>query len=136
MENFDTISNDDKDVDLIIDGEKYYKINSKYYYKPNDFLAPIIKNIKDNSSKIKGLLRSSSVFIDTIKSTIPTNIYQAVLTNEQKAKLAKGTIELMSSKKGDLIASLIDPKTKKIISNVNLEKIKLTIREISSGYVL
>ena len=63
MENFDTISNDDKDVDLIIDGEKYYKINSKYYYKPNDFLAPIIKNIKDNSSKIKGLLRSSSVFI-------------------------------------------------------------------------
>ena len=32
MENFDTISNDDKDVDLIIDGEKYYKINRKYYY--------------------------------------------------------------------------------------------------------
>ena len=126
MENFDTISNDDKDVDLIIDGEKYYKINNKYYYKPNDFLAPIIKNIKDNSSKIKSLLRSSPAFIDTISAAVPSDIFQAVLTNEQKAKLAKGTIELMSSNKGYLIANLVDPKTKKIISNVNLEKIKLT----------
>ena len=126
MDNSDTIRIDDKDVDLIIDGEKYYKINNKYYYKPNDFLAPIIKNIKDNSNKIKSLLRSSPAFIDTISAAVPSDIFQAVLTNDQKAKLAKGTIELMSSKKGDLIASLIDPKTKKIISNVNLEKIKLT----------
>lgn len=126
MNNSDTIRIDDKDVDLIIDGEKYYKINNKYYYKPNDFLAPIIKNIKDNSNKIKSLLRSSPAFIDTISAAVPSDIFQAVLTNEQKSKLAKGTIELMSSKKGDLIASLIDPKTKKIISNVNLEKIKLT----------
>ena len=121
MDNSDTIRIDDKDVDLIIDGEKYYKINNKYYYKPNDFLAPIIKNIKDNSSKIKSLLRSSPAFIDTISAAVPSDIFQAVLTNEQKAKLAKGTIELMTSKKGTLIASLIDPKTKKIISNVNLE---------------
>lgn len=71
-------------------------------------------------------MRSTPAFIDTISAAVPSDIFQAVLTNEQKAKLAKGTIELMSSKKGDLIASLIDPKTKKIISNVNLEKIKLT----------
>lgn len=43
MDNSDTIRIDDKDVDLIIDGEKYYKINNKYYYKPNDFWALIIK---------------------------------------------------------------------------------------------
>ena len=30
MDNSDTIRIDDKDVDLIIDGEKYYKINNKY----------------------------------------------------------------------------------------------------------
>ena len=126
MEKHDTFSINDKDVDLVIDGEKYYKINNKYYYKPNDFMAPIIKKIKDNSSKIKGLLRSSPAFIDTIKSTIPSDIYQAILTNEQKSKLAKGSLELMTSNKGDLIASLIDPKTKKIVSSVNLEKIKLT----------
>ena len=29
MDNSDTIRIDDKDVDLIIDGEKYYKINNK-----------------------------------------------------------------------------------------------------------
>ena len=126
MDNSDTVRIDDKDVDLIIDGEKYYKINNKYYYKPNDFLAPIIKNIKDNSSKIKSLLRSSPAFIDTISAAVPSDIFQAVLTNEQKSMLAEGTIELMTSKKGTLIASLIDPETKRIISNVNLEKIKLT----------
>lgn len=126
MENINTISIDDKDVDLIIDGEKYYKISNKYYYKPNDFLVPIIKKIKDNSGKIKRLLYSSPAFIEAIKSSIPSDVYQAVLTNTQKSMLAKGTIELMSSKSGNLIASLIDPKTKKIISNINLEKIKLT----------
>ena len=63
MDNSDTIRIDDKDVDLIIDGEKYYKINNKYYYKPNDFLAPIIKNIKDNSNKIKSLLILFSSFL-------------------------------------------------------------------------
>ncbi len=126
MKNNDTTNIDDKDVELIIDGEKYYRINNKYYYKPNDFLAPIIKKIKDNSSKIKRLLCSSPAFIDTLKSAIPSDIYQAVFTNEQKLMLTEGSIELMTSKNGGLIASLIDPKTRKIISNVNLEKIKLT----------
>ena len=58
-------------------------------------------------------MRSTPAFIDTISAAVPSDIFQAVLTNEQKAKLAKGTIELMTSKKGTLIASLIDPKTKK-----------------------
>jgi hypothetical protein len=61
-----------------------------------------------------------------IKSSVPKDIYQAILTSEQKKKLTNGKIELMTSKKGDLIANLINPKTKKIIGNVNLEKIKMS----------
>lgn len=117
---------DDNDVELSIDGVKYYKISDKYYYKSNDFLTPIIRKIKDNSNKIKEMLRSTPAFIDIIKSSIPKDIYQAVLTNKQKQKLAKGTIELMTSSKGDLIATLVNPDTKKIVSNIRLEKIKLT----------
>jgi len=126
MEKKDSFSIDDKDTELILDGEEYYKIGSKYYFKPNDFLAPIFKKINENSSKIKGLLRSSPALIETIKAAVPKDIYQAVLSNEQKVKLAKGTIELMESSKGSLIATIVDPNTKKIISHVNLEKIKLT----------
>ncbi len=126
MDNKDLFSIDNEDVELIVDGEKFYKVDNKYYFKPNDFLVPIFKKISENSSKIKGLLRSYPAFIETIKASIPNDIYQAVLTNEQKIKLAKGSIELMKSKKGNLIATIVDPKTKKIISKVKLEKIKLT----------
>ena len=120
----DTI--DDNNVELIIGGENYYKIGNKYYYKPNDFLLPIVRKIKDNSKRIKELLSSTPTFINAIKSSIPSDVYQAVLTNEQKEKMAKGTIELMTSLKGDLMATLVNHKTKKIIANVRLEKIKLT----------
>ena len=45
MEDKVNINNDD--VELIIDGEKYYKIG-KYYFKPNSFIKPIIERIIDN----------------------------------------------------------------------------------------
>ena len=122
----DAFSIYDKDVDLIINGEKYYKINDEYYNKQNNFLSPIVKRIKENSTNIERLLNLLPNFVDIVKSTISSDIYQAVFTNKQKSMLADGTIELMTSNKGNLLACLINPKTKKIISSVNLEKVKLT----------
>lgn len=123
MEDKVNINNDD--VELIIDGEKYYKIG-KYYFKPNGFIKPIIERIIDNSNKIEKMLYACPAFIEVVKSTIPSEMYKVVLSGEEKLKLATGSVKLMTTSDGKLLANLINTKTGKIISNVKLDKISLT----------
>lgn len=123
MEDKVNINNDD--VELIIDGEKYYKIG-KYYFKPNGFIKPIIERIIDNSNKIEKMLYTCPTFIEVVKSTIPSEMYKVVLSGEEKLKLATGSVKLMTTSDGKLLANLINTKTGKIISNVKLDKISLT----------
>lgn len=123
MEDKVNINNDD--VELIIDGEKYYKIG-KYYFKPNGFIKPIIERIIDNSNKIEKMLYTCPAFIEVVKSTIPSEMYKVVLSGEEKLKLATGSVKLMTTSDGKLLANLINTKTGKIISNVKLDKISLT----------
>lgn len=125
MNNNEKIVIDEKDIVLIVDGEEYYKIDD-YYSNPKDLEIPIVNKIKNNANIIKKLLYSWPAFINMIKSSIPNEVYQAALTNEEKIKLANGTIELMSSKDGNLLACMINSKTKKIVSNIKLEKVKLS----------
>ena len=123
MEDKVNINNDD--VELIIDGEKYYKIG-KYYFKPNSFIKPISERIIDNSNKIEKMLYTCPAFIEVVKSTIPSEMYKVVLSGEEKLKLATGSVKLMTTSDGKLLANLINTKTGKIISNVKLDKISLT----------
>lgn len=123
MEDKVNINNDD--VELIIDGEKYYKIG-KYYFKPNSFIKPIIERIIDNSNKIEKMLYTCPAFIEVVKSTIPSEMYKVVLSGKEKLKLATGSVKLMTTSDGKLLANLINTKTGKIISNVKLDKISLT----------
>ena len=115
----------DEDVELILDGEKYYKVG-KYYFKPNGFLKPIIERVIDNSNKIEKMLYTCPAFIEIVKSTIPSDMYKVVLSGEEKLKLATGSIKLMTTSDGKLLANLINTKTGKIISNVKLDKVSLT----------
>ena len=115
-----------EDNELIIDGEKYYKISNKYYYKPNDFLAPIIKRIRENSNEIKKLLQTTPAFIEVVKSAVPIEHLKPILSNDQLIDLANGKIEFMGSLSGDLKTVLVDTKTKKIVSILDMEKVKIT----------
>jgi hypothetical protein len=121
----DKVNINTDDVELIIDGEKYYKIG-KYYFKPNGFIKPIIERIIDNSNKIEKMLYTCPAFIEVVKSTIPSEMYKVVLSGEEKLKLATGSVKLMTTSDGKLLANLINTKTGKIISNVKLDKISLT----------
>ena len=94
--------------------------------KSRGFLSTSIKKLFDNKEKIEELLYKSQEFIELIKSTVPEDSYKAILTNEQKKKLKDGSLQLMSSSDGSLLANLIDPNTKKIVSKINLEKVKIT----------
>ncbi len=123
MEDKVNINNDD--VELIIDGEKYYKIG-KYYFKPNNFMKPIFEKIVDNSEKIKSMLYTCPSFIELVKNTIPTEDYNLILSSSDKIKLAIGSVKLMTTSDGKLLANLVNPRTGKIVSNIKLEKVNLT----------
>ena len=61
-----------------------------------------------------------------INKYFPNSTLQAVLTNDQKQKIANGILEIMSSKNGEnLVAALRDPKTKKIVANIPLQEVNL-----------
>ena len=88
------------------------------------------KPIKDNMnlllSNIKDKLLDASPFVKTINKYFPNSTLQAVLTNDQKQKIANGILEIMSSKNGEnLVAALRDPKTQKIVANIPLQEVNL-----------
>ena len=84
-----------------------------------DKMNLLLSNIKDKILLVPG-------FIRMVKSFVPIKTLQAVLTNEQKEKIASGILKIMSKNDGTLIANLVDPQSGKIITNIPLKEIELT----------
>ena len=106
-------------------------MNNNFIELENIDILEVAKPLKDRVSSllssIKDKLLVLPTFVKMIESFFPIKSLQAVLTNEQKGKIANGVLEIMQSKEnGSLIASLIDPKTKKIVKNIPLKEIELT----------
>lgn len=120
----------------IVDREEYEEDIITYFPKMPLVANPLIQNAKTSLRKIERLLYSAPTFFDVIKKCVPEETFRVILTNEQKNKLAKGTLKLMSKKDGSLMANLVNPKTKKIISTVSLERVKLSseITQAISNY--
>lgn len=91
-----------------------------------DVAIPLLNNAERLLKKIEKMLCSAPAFIGAVRAAIPEETYQVILTVEQKAKIADGVLKLMTKKDGSLMANLIDPKTKKIVSTVSLGKVKLS----------
>lgn len=109
------------------EGVEFLSNDDCFVFNENDdLLITIMNKANKDLSKIKEILNKMPSFINVVKSIIPNDSYQAVLSVEQKLRLANGTYELMTKKNGSLIANIINPKTKKIISQVPIEKIKMT----------
>lgn len=89
-------------------------------------IRPLMQHAKIGLAQIENLIYSSASFVAVIKGIIPQETLQAVLTDKQKSKIAKGALEIMTKKDGSLMANLIDPKTKKTIDTISLEKVNLT----------
>ena len=58
---------------------------------------------------------------------MPDVTLQAVLTDEQKQQIAKGALKLMT-KDGSLMANLINPETKKIVTTIPLKSVQIAPR--------
>ena len=116
------ISPDDIEV---IDAEGYSYEVVEQFDKVPEVAKNLVKGAKATFSRIEKMLYTAPGFINTIKSALPEETLQAVLTDEQKSKLAEGALKLMTKKDGSLMANLIDQNTKKIVASVPLKSVKM-----------
>jgi len=116
-DNFDIVNNDN---------EVYFTDVTKHFTSVPEVVHPLLRNAKAIMSKINNILYSAPAFINAVKASLPKETLQAVLTDDQKSKIASGALKLMTKKDGTLMANLVDPKTNKIVSTVSLKSVKVT----------
>ncbi len=121
----ETIENTSDNNALRVDEPEYFDDIVEHFSNIPDVAQPLIHNAQITLSKIEKLLYSAPTFIEFVKSNIPKPAFQAILTGEQKCKIANGALKLMTKKDGSLMANLVNPKTNKIVSTVSLEKVSL-----------
>ena len=78
----------------IIDKEFAQDVSTCFGDVP-DIAKPLMQSAKAAFSKIEQLLYSAPALINAVKASIPDVRLQAVLTDEQNAQLARGTLKLM-----------------------------------------
>ncbi|MCQ9210588.1 hypothetical protein [Granulicatella seriolae] len=121
----DIIYIDPEDIEIINADEYNYDILEHFTNLP-EVAKPFIRGTKEVFSKIEKMLYSAPALIDVFKAIVPKQEFQAILTDEQKGKLASGALKLMTKKDGTLMANLVNPETNKIVSTISLEGVKLS----------
>lgn len=94
--------------------------------------TPLVIAAKSTLAQIEKMIASAPSFIQAVKACVPEQTFRAILTDEQKGKIASGALKLMTKKDGSLMATLVNPDTGKIVSTVGLEKVAIT-PELSSA---
>ena len=110
----------------ILDAAEYSHDIDSHFINVPEIAKPLISKAKQALQNIEKYLYTTPSFINAIKALIPEESFQAILTDEQKSKIAAGALKLMTKKDGSLLATLIDPKTSKIVSTIPLKSIKVT----------
>lgn len=110
----------------IIDVDGYKNKPSGIFNKLPEIAKPLLKNVNVIFSKVEQMLYTAPSFINAVRSAIPEETFQAILSSEQKQAIADGALKLMTKQDGSLMATLVNPKTKKIVATVPLKAVKLT----------
>ncbi len=118
-----------------INSENTYLRNLREHFSNLPLISNnLLASAKTNFYYIEEKLYTCVALIDILEKTIPQKSLQAILSPEQKRKLTKGSLELMTKKDGSLMATLINPKTKKMVAQIPLEEVSLTA-ELSQSLV-
>ena len=83
-----------------------------------------VKNAGRVFDEIYDTLCSLPAFLEIVERSVPVEEWVAVFTDEQNKELAKGALKLMAKKDGDIIGTLVNPKTHEIVANVPLKQVK------------
>ena len=110
----------------VVGASEYCEDLIEYFGDMPEVARPLIKRTKEAFSKIENMLYSAPAFINLVKASVPEQAFQAILTNDQKAKLASGALKLMTKKDGSLMANLVNPETNKIVSTISLQNVNLS----------
>jgi len=110
----------------IVNASEYSEDLTEYFNDMPEVARPLLKGAKEVFSKIEQLLYSAPAFINLVKASIPEQTFQAILTDDQKAKIASGALRLMTKKDGSLMANLVNPETNKIVSTISLQSVNLS----------
>lgn len=110
----------------IIDASEYSEDLTEYFNDMPEVARPLVKGAKEAFSKIEQMLYSAPAFINLVKASVPEQTFQAILTDDQKAKIASGALKLMTKKDGSLMANLVNPETNKIVSTISLQNVNLS----------
>lgn len=108
------------------DADEYYDDVLKVFDELPVVAKPLVIEAKKSFNAIEKQLYSAPAFIELVKASIPQLTYQAILTYEQKRKIANGALKLMTKKNGELLADLVNPKTNVCVSKITLEKVNLS----------
>ena len=110
----------------IVNASEYSEDLTEYFNDIPEVARPLLKGAKEVFSKIEQMLYSAPAFINLVKASIPEQTFQAILTDDQKAKIASGALRLMTKKDGSLMANLVNPETNKIVSTISLQSVNLS----------
>ncbi len=110
----------------IVNASEYSEDLTEYFNDMPEVARPLLKGAKEVFSKIEQMLYSAPAFINLVKASIPEQTFQAILTDDQKAKIASGALRLMTKKDGSLMANLVNPETNKIVSTISLQSVNLS----------
>lgn len=116
------ISPDDVEV---VGMEEYSVEITKCFENVPEIAKHLVYGAKKTFKKIEQMLYSAPSFVNAVKAALPEETLQAILTDDQKQKIAEGALKLMTKKDGSLMANLVDPNTKKIVSTVSLKSVKV-----------
>ncbi len=109
----------------IIDASEYREELTEHFGQVPEVAKPLLKGAKTAFSKIEKALYTAPAFINAVKAAVPDVMLQAVLTDEEKQQIAKGALKLMTKKDGSLMANLINPETKKIVTTIPLKSVQM-----------
>lgn len=121
----DTIHISPDDIEVIDTTDYSYDV-AEHFSSVTESSKPWVKYAKKAFAKVEKALYSAPAFVEVIKESIPEQTLRAILTDEQKSKLADGTLKLMTKKDGSLMATLVNPETSKIVATVPLESAKIS----------
>lgn len=110
----------------IVNTSEYSEDLTEYFNDMPEVSRPLLKGAKEVFSKIEQMLYSAPAFINLVKASVPEQTFQAILTDNQKAKIASGALRLMTKKDGSLMANLVNPETNKIVSTISLQSVNLS----------
>lgn len=110
----------------IVDASEYKGELSQHFKQVPEVAKPLLDEAKTNFSKIEKVLYTAPAFINAVKAAISDVSLQAILTDEQKHQIANGALKLMTKKDGSLMANLINPETKKIVTTIPLKSVQMT----------